>query len=329
VKKFLVITISAVLLLSCQRKAGPEQTKTVRVAFFPNITHAQALYGKHTGAFQEALGSDISIQWIEFNAGPSEIEAMFAGEVDIGYIGPIPAINGNAASEGDLQIIAGASNAGAVFVTRSGLTLDSPVRLSGLKIAVPQLGNTQHISLLQILREHNLQTTDKGGTVTVVPSGNADTLLLLDRGEIDGALVPEPWGMRMEYEAGAELFLDERQVWREGDYPVALVIASTDFMQNNPGIVKSFLAAHKKITGIINENPAEARTAINGELLNLTGKALEEPVLVSAFDRVLVTSEISREAVIAFHRILADSGLARSPTIRSDIVNTELLDSLP
>jgi NitT/TauT family transport system substrate-binding protein len=133
----------------------------------------------------------------------------------------------------------------------------------------------------------------------------------------------------MEYEAGAELFLDERQVWREGDYPVALVIASTDFMQNNPGIVKSFLAAHKKITGIINENPAEARTAINGELLNLTGKALEEPVLVSAFDRVLVTSEISREAVIAFHRILADSGLARSPTIRSDIVNTELLDSLP
>src|SRR5512137_1408549 len=79
----------------------------IRVAYFPNLTHSQALIGLARGDFSEALGPEIEIDAKAFNAGPSVIEAMFAGEIDLAYIGPNPAINGYVKSEGEaLRVIA-------------------------------------------------------------------------------------------------------------------------------------------------------------------------------------------------------------------------------
>ena len=67
---------------------------TIRVGAFPNITHAQAMVGKANGWFDKAMGPSVKIQWTSFNAGPSAIEALFAGAIDMTYVGPNPAING-------------------------------------------------------------------------------------------------------------------------------------------------------------------------------------------------------------------------------------------
>lgn len=326
-KKFFTTLFIIILLMSsgCKKQ---EAFSEVRIAFFPNITHAQALYGKNTGLYEQAFGDDISVKWVQFNAGPAEIEAMFAGEVDIGYIGPIPAINAFIKSKGDVKIIAGAANGGAVMVTKSGLTLDSPSQLSGLKVAVPQLGNTQHISLLNILRENGLETSDKGGSVEVVQAENADIKSLLDRGNIDAALVPEPWGARMINEVGANLFLDEKQIWREGNYPVAVVIVNMDFMDKNPEAVKVFLQTHLKITDKINDDLVEAEKIINDELLVLTQKQLVPVVLEEAFGRVAVTSNIDNEIMDDFIVLLANEGFIETPESRPGLVYTEMLHSL-
>ena len=75
--------------------------------------------GVARNTFQEALGPDVTLDVKTFNAGPALIEALFAGEVDLGYVGPNPAINGYVKSNGEaLRIIAGASSAGALFVVR-------------------------------------------------------------------------------------------------------------------------------------------------------------------------------------------------------------------
>jgi hypothetical protein len=57
---------------------------TVRLAFFPNVTHGVALIGTGEGTFAKALGSEVKIEEQVFPAGPTEIEALFAGQVDIG-----------------------------------------------------------------------------------------------------------------------------------------------------------------------------------------------------------------------------------------------------
>src|SRR4051812_8267271 len=79
---------------------------TLRVGYFPNITHAQPLVGIANGAFQKTLGNT-QIKTKTFPAGPSAVEALFAGAIDLAYIGPGPAINGYVKSGGDLVVIAG------------------------------------------------------------------------------------------------------------------------------------------------------------------------------------------------------------------------------
>ena len=79
--------------------SGSGQT-VVRVGAFPNITHARAMVGKANEWFEKALGPSAKIQWTSFNAGPSAIEALFSGAIDMTYVGPNPAITGYARSNG-------------------------------------------------------------------------------------------------------------------------------------------------------------------------------------------------------------------------------------
>jgi len=314
---FVLLMISIVLIPGCGRRSG--ELTEVRIAFFPNITHAQALYGKHIGFYEQAFG-DLNVRWLQFNAGPSVVEALFAGEVDIAYIGPIPAINAFLRSRGEVRVISGAANGGAVMVTRSDLFLTSPVELDGLRVAIPQLANTQHISLLNILRENGLETSDRGGSVSIVQADNADIRTLLDRGEIDAALIPEPWGARMIHEIGANLFLDEKQIWRDGNYPVALVIVDIRFLEAHPDVVKTFLQMHHDLTSMINKDIPAASEILNYELERLTGRALEPKVLDEALSRISITTDIDIDVLNDFIALLTAEGFAASANPRPDLI---------
>src|SRR6266568_6450938 len=148
---------------------------TVHLGYFPNLTHAVAVVGVARGTFKQALGSNVTLDTKTFNAGPAEIEALLAGAIDIGYLGPNPAINGYVKSKGAaLRVIAGASSGGALFIVRPGANIHSASDLSGKKLATPQLGGTQDVALRNYLRTHDLKTSDKGGTVQIIPTQNPD-----------------------------------------------------------------------------------------------------------------------------------------------------------
>src|ERR1700726_4327240 len=89
--------------------------QTIRVGAFPNITHAQAMVGKANGWFEKVMRPQVKVQWTSFNAGPSAIEALFAGAIDMTYVGPNPAINGFVRSSGQaLRVVAGGRRGGAL-----------------------------------------------------------------------------------------------------------------------------------------------------------------------------------------------------------------------
>ena len=93
----------------------------LRLGYFPNVTHATAVYGDAAGTFAKALG-DTKLTTQQFNAGPSAVEALFGGALDATYIGPNPAINAFVKSQGDaIRIIAGATSGGASLVVRPGI----------------------------------------------------------------------------------------------------------------------------------------------------------------------------------------------------------------
>jgi ABC transporter, substrate-binding protein, aliphatic sulfonates family len=339
-KKF-VIALSIISILGAFTGCGPNQgasqnsgssTKsegeTVRVGFFPNITHSQALVGKEQGTFQKALGDKTKIEWKQFNAGSSEIEAFLAGALDIGYIGPGPAINGYAKSKGDIQIIAGATDAGAILVSRKDLPIKDVKELAGKKVAVPQFGNTQDLSLRYLLTQNGLKDKTKGGTVEIVQADNPDIKTLLDRKQIDAALVPEPWGSRLVKEVGANVVLDYDKVWREGKYPTAVIIVRKEFLEKHADTVEKFLKAHVDLTEYINKNNSEASDIVNKQIKDLTKSSLAKDVLDSAFKRLTVTNNPEKDATIEMVNLSVTTGFLKQAPDTKGLVNLELLNKV-
>ena len=176
---------------------------TLRLGYFPNVTHAPAIIGVESGAFAEALGPNVTLEVTNFNAGGEAIEALLSGAIDATFIGPNPAINGFAQSNGEaLRIVAGTTSGGASLVVAEGI--DSPEDLADTTLASPALGNTQDVALRAWLAENGFATdTAGGGDVSVVNVENSEALTLFRDGEIDGAWVPEPWATRLSSKAAA------------------------------------------------------------------------------------------------------------------------------
>ncbi len=281
----------AISLLFSRLGVNAEDSKTtIRAGHFPNITHTQGVIGQANGWFEKALGENTKIDWKIFNAGPSAIEALFAGELDLTYIGPNPAINGYVKSKGEaLHIVAGASSGGAGLVVRKDSGIDTIKDFNGKKIASPQLGNTQDVALRGWLKDNGFTVKEKGGTVQVIPLANPDQLTLFLKKEIDGAWTVEPWVSRLLLEGGGKLFLNEREIWPDGKFVTTHVIVSSKFLKEHPDLVKKWIAAHVDLTNWINKNPEEAKKILNEEIKRETGKALPQNVLDESLKRIDIT----------------------------------------
>ena len=290
----------AVLLLTIGASVVPGAGQTVvRIGAFPNITHPQAMVGKNNGYFEKALGSNAKIDWKSFNAGPSAIEALFAGALDITYIGPNPAITGYVRSNGEaLRVVAGATSGGAALIVRNDSGIQKPEDFHGKRVASPQMGNTQDVALRAWLKAHGMKSADKGGDVMVMPMANPDQLTLFQKKELDAAWAPEPWATRLIKEGNGRLFLDERDLWPKGQFVTAHIIVSTKFLQEHPDVVKNFLRAHVELTDWINGHLPEAKKLLNAQIQKETGKALSPALLEEAFGRLQVTYDPLRSSLL-------------------------------
>ena len=305
------IIIAIVIILSItshpltQSQSISEKSDILRLGYFPNINHAQAVIGVGNGDFQNALG-DVKIESQVFNAGPAAIEALFANRIDVAYVGPNPAINGYIKSDGQgLKIIAGVSSGGAVFVIRGDSGVTTVYDFAGKKFASPQLGNTQDVALRSYLLKNGYKTSENGGNVTILPAANSDIVTMMSKKDIDGAWVPEPWGTILVKQANGKIFLDERDLWPNGKFATALIVARTDYLKSHPDIIQKLLEAHVKETVWINNNKDESIKDFNIQLKKITGKTIPNDVISAAFTRMDITydpvqSSVSKSAQDAF-----------------------------
>src|SRR5689334_24918840 len=186
------------------------------------------MVGKGNGWFDKAMGPQVKVQWTTFNAGPSAIEALFAGAIDLTYVGPNPALTGYIKSQGEaLRVVAGACSGGAGLVVRGDSGIQKPEDFHGKRVASPQLANTQDIALRAWLRSKGLKLREKGGDIQVLPIANADQLNLFQKKQLDAAWAPEPWVSRLIHDANGRLFLDERDLWPNRQFATTLLVVST------------------------------------------------------------------------------------------------------
>jgi NitT/TauT family transport system substrate-binding protein len=261
----------------------------LKLGYFPNITHATAIVGVESGIFQKALGTGVTLTVSSFNAGPAASEALLNGAIDATFIGPNPAINAFAKSNGAaIRIVAGATSGGAYLVVKPEIT--SAAGLRGKKVASPQLGNTQDVALRTWLADNGLVTTrEGGGDVSILPQDNAQTLDAFKSGQIDGAWVPEPWATRLVQEGGGKVLVDEETLWPSGQYVTTHLIVRTDYLQAHPDIIRALLAGEIEATDLVNSDPAKAQALTNQGIRKITSKTIADNVITAAWPNLTFT----------------------------------------
>lgn len=319
-----MIAGASIVLAGCERAVPAGNTPNeVRLGYFANLTHAQAVLGVASGDFAKAV-APAKLTTRIFNAGPSLIEALFAGEIDIGYIGPGPALNGFAKSKGEgLKIISGAAANGVGIVVRKGAGINRLEDLKGKRIATPQLGNTQDIAARHFLI-HKLGQSDANN---IIPIANAEQLGLLERGEIDAAWAPEPWAARLVAEAGGKLLAEEKDLWERKRFTLAVVIASPAFLKNHPDAARKMLRAHRAWTERLTKDVDGTLPLLGKALNDLTGKTIPPEAFRAAFSRTVFTDEPLAETLETFAQWAYDLGFAREKAKLDGLVDLTLLES--
>jgi NitT/TauT family transport system substrate-binding protein len=275
---------------SSDKKATAGAPVTVRLGYFPNITHATAITGVEKGLFAQALGTD-KLETSTFNAGPAAVEALFSEAIDAAYLGPNPAINAYAKSQGAaIRIISGATSGGASLVVKP--EIDGAAALKGKKLASPQLGGTQDVALRNWLASNGLKADPQGGgDVSIVPQENAQTLETFRSGDIDGAWVPEPWATRLVQEGGGKVLVDERTLWPEGKFVTTHLVVRTKFLREHPDAVRRLLEGQVKANDFVNKNTADAQSAVNAGIEKITSKKLPAAVIQAAWPNMTFTND--------------------------------------
>jgi NitT/TauT family transport system substrate-binding protein len=290
---------------------GAVAQTTLRIGHFPNITHVQALVAHNLsrqgkGWFEQRLGADIKIEWYIYNAGPSAMEAMFAKSIDVTYVGPSPAINAYAKSGGqEVRIIAGSVNGGSALVVQGDSTLKTAADFRGKKIATPQFGNTQDVAARAWLAAGGLKIRQTGGDAQVLPTPNPDQLLLFRQKQVDAVWAVEPWISRLEQEAGGKTLVDDR------DAITTVLVSRTDFLSSQRMLVKKLVEAHRELTEWIKTHPDEAQRLARDELDAELRAKLSPELVASAWKRVVLTSDVSLDALKTFVSTARSVGFLR------------------
>ena len=266
---------------------------TIRVGHFPNVTHVQGLVAQHLsrtgrGWFESRLGTGVKIEWYIYNAGPSAMEAILADSIDLTYVGPSPALNVYAKSNGEeIRIMAGAAAGGAALVVQPDSGLTQPADFRGKTIATPQLGNTQDIACRAWLANGGLKITQMGGEAFVVPTPNPDQLTLFQQKKVDAVWTVEPWVSRLEREAGGKVLVEQS---RES---ITVLVSSVKFLKTKRELAKKFAQAHRELTEWILAHPEEARQMVRQELAAETRAEVSPDLIAQAWKRIVLTTDIS------------------------------------
>ncbi|MFD4815576.1 aliphatic sulfonate ABC transporter substrate-binding protein [Peribacillus butanolivorans] len=321
-KSFFAIIMSVLLIgivSGCTQSTSKEEGKgtgkqTVKIGYFPNLTHSATIIALEKGFFEEEFGEDVKIETKTVANGGLFMEAMATNAIDVGTVGPGPLLNFYVKNP-EYHLISGAVNGGAVLVSSEGSKVTDLKDLDGKKVAIPVIGSTQDVMLRKALQDVDLKPTTNGGTVELYAAAPADTTALFVQKSVDAAATQEPWGYVLENQAKGKLVLDWDQFAWGKDSPNTVVAASQKFLDKK-GLAASYLKAHKKAVDFIQNNPEESQELVIKHLKKLTGKELSKEEVTSAFSRLEVTTEVNEQVIQEMADISKEAGYVPSSDIK-------------
>lgn len=303
------------------------ETSSVSIGYFPNLDHAAGIIGKEKGFFEQELEGK-EVEFTNFPNGNDFIDALNSGSIQMGYVGPGPAINYFLAG-GDIVILGAAANGATLIVAREGSGIETLEDLTNKSFSTPGNGCTHNVQLEIMLQDIGLTTTRRGGTVDHQPKINpSNTMIMFEQGAVDAAAAPEPWGTYLVEELGAKVIAEWDQVFLGETLPSVVVVTTSEFLKENPETVDQFLTAHKKAVDYTYENKEDTLTTINELLYSLSQQRLPDAVLEKAWERMVVTTEAHADALQAWATASYELNFIDKEPNLEGLVDTSKLDKI-
>lgn len=323
----LLLIVLGAVLVGCGSGSSDGEVEKVRIGYFPNLDHAAAIVGIEKGIFEKELG-DVEAEFIHFPNGNDFINALDAGTLDIGYVGPGPAIN-YYLSGGDVVILSTAANGATLIVASKDSGIKTLEDFAGHSFGTPGNGCTHNVQLEDMLLDIGLTTNRVGGEVEHQPRIDpANMAAMFEAGQLDAYAAPEPWGTYVVEEGLADVVVEWDEVsWGETLSSVVLV-SSKEFVQNNPEIVEKVLRAHIESVQFAQENKDEVLTMVNDRIYALTQQRLPENVLDKAWERMIITYETHEDALQEWAQASYELGFIDEEPNLDGLVDTSLLEKI-
>lgn len=325
-KKLFLLAVF-ILLLAVLAACGSSESDSVTIGYFPNLDHAAGIIAKEKGFFAEEL-KETEVDFFNFPNGNEFIDALNSGSIQLGYVGPGPAINYFLAG-GDIVVLGAAANGATLIVAREGSGIEKLEDFADKSFCTPGNGCTHNVQLEIMLKDIGLTTSRSGGVVEHQPSVNpANMMIMFEQGEIDAAAAPEPWGTYLVEEFGAKVITEWNEVFLGETLASVVVVTTSEFLKENPEQVDQFLRAHKRAVEYTYENKDDTLVTINDLLYDLSQTRLPESVLANAWERMVVTTETHPEALQAWADASYDLNFIDKEPNLDGFVDTSRLDKV-
>ncbi len=298
----LAILMLALMFTGCGEKESA--TNVVKVGYLRNDLHQLSYYVASQKGFFTDEGLDVKEVGV-FNAGPEEMSAFSAGELDIGYVGTAPAVTFAAQDMVDILIVAQVNAVGSSIVMRSGLEAGDVSALKGRTVAVPGHSTVQDFLFRLALSEAVLGENE----VNIITLKPPEMIGALAGGQIDAFVAWEPYPQMAVARNVGWVLENSSEIWPH--HPCCVLVVDRGFAERNPDTVRRFVAAHVKATEYINDNSLEA--ADMGHLF--TGQDSE--AVEAAMKNIEFVYELNVKGLERYVEFLMEIGVVKVESAKS------------
>jgi NitT/TauT family transport system substrate-binding protein len=308
-----------ILIASLLAIAGAAQAQDV--VRLGNLKFAH--YGAVSYIKEIAPKCGIKVEEKVFAKGLDVMQAIIAGELDVGTTASEAAISGRAGGA-PIYVVAGFAKGGARLVSRADLKLKTVKDLKGKKVGVTR-GGIQEVLLMAELQKNGLSADSAPGKdVQLIYLAYADLNQALLGKNIDAMMQSEPQSSQAINKGfGVEMLKPYDTPIGE---PVRTMVMTEKFYTTHRAVAEKFMRCFVEATKTFLDNPAVAEKYVREVVFK---GQISKDDYQDALGNSMFSYDITPEHIQVTTDIMVKTGVGRmaKPPVAKEWVKTDLLDA--
>ncbi|WP_227767371.1 ABC transporter substrate-binding protein [Zhaonella formicivorans] len=288
-----------------EQAAGPDGSGkiTLKIGYLP-ITHSLPLVVSHK--LDNANFKNVNVEPVKFSSWPELTEALNSGQIQGAItMSELAMASYEKGIPTQMQLL---SHRNGDFLTVKN-EINSLADLKGKTVAIPHRLSGHNILLYKALKEAGIKYEE----INWIEMPPPDMMGALNRGEVDGYIVAEPFGTQAVKGGQGKVLLKANDIWP--DWICCGLVLNQEFIKQNPEAAQEFMDSFVKAGRYIDQNRAEA-VKIAQEYMNIKSELWEESLKYISYSNL----KPEKEEFAAVQDYLVEMGLLQGKVNIDELV---------